>query len=493
MTTGGAAVAETHSATVFFVGDRAYKLKKPVDLGFLDFRTRSAREAICHLEVALNRRLAPDVYLGVADVVGPDGDLCDHLVVMRRMPDDRRLAHLLEVGAPVDDHLRHIAHRLAAFHAASPRSARADDAAGIAATRHRWAVNTDALIATSGGIFDDATIGLVHGLACRYLDGRHRLFEERVADGRAVDGHGDLLADDIFCLDDGPRILDCIEFDESLRLGDALADAAFLAMDLERLGHPGLADRFLGAYREHTGDAWPASLAHHQVAYRAQVRAKVTAIRAAQGDPAAVHEAIALLDLALDHLEAGRVRLVVVGGLPGTGKSTLAAGLGAAIGGAVLRSDEVRKEQAGLDPRQPAPAPLGAGIYTDERTEAAYATMLGRAATGLARGETVVLDASWTDDRWRAEARRVAANSVADLVELRCTAPADVAAARMAHRQRVGGDPSDATPAVAEHLAGRAAPWPTATAVDTTGSAEHSLAVALAAVHHERRRRPSGA
>ena len=105
--------AETHSAVVWFLGDRAYKVKKPVDLGFLDFRTREAREAVCHREVELNRRLAPDVYLGVADVIGPDGQTCDHLVVMRRMPDDRRLSTLLAAGEPVEDHLWHIAHRLA--------------------------------------------------------------------------------------------------------------------------------------------------------------------------------------------------------------------------------------------------------------------------------------------------------------------------------------------------------------------------------------------
>ena len=109
---------------------------------------------------------------------------------------------------------------------------------------------------------------------------------QRIAEGRAVDGHGDLLADDIFCLDDGPRILDCIEFDEALRLGDGLSDVAFLAMDLEHLGRPDLAQRFLDAYREATADVWPSSLEHHHVAYRAQVRAKVAAIRAAQGDHA---------------------------------------------------------------------------------------------------------------------------------------------------------------------------------------------------------------
>jgi aminoglycoside phosphotransferase family enzyme len=119
-----AALLETHAAILFFVGDRAYKLKKPVDLGFLDFRSRADRERVCRREVALNRRLAPDVYLGVADVVGPDGTPCDHLVVMRRMPAERRLSTLVRSGAPVEQHLRRLARMLAAFHSAPPAGGR---------------------------------------------------------------------------------------------------------------------------------------------------------------------------------------------------------------------------------------------------------------------------------------------------------------------------------------------------------------------------------
>ena len=116
-----AAVLETHAAVLFFVADRAYKLKKPVNLGFLDFRSRADRERVCHREVELNRRLAPDVYLGVADVIGPDGEPCDHFVVMRRMPAERRLSSMIRAGEPVDDELRHLARMLAAFHATARR------------------------------------------------------------------------------------------------------------------------------------------------------------------------------------------------------------------------------------------------------------------------------------------------------------------------------------------------------------------------------------
>jgi aminoglycoside phosphotransferase family enzyme/predicted kinase len=477
-----ASLVETHSAVVFFVGDRAYKLKKPVDLGFLDFRTLEARRAVCHREVELNRRLAPDVYLGVADVLDVDGAVCDHLVVMRRMPTELRLSSLVMQGAPVDDHLWHLAHLLAAFHARSARLAAADLAAGIPATRARWRANTTEMLAMPVLGPSVTVVRRIQALADRYLDGRAALFEERVAHGRAVDGHGDLLADDVFCLDDGPRVLDCIEFDDRLRLGDGLADAAFLAMDLERIGRPESAERFLAAYQEHAGDTWPASLAHHHVAYRAQVRAKVGAIRAAQGDEHAPDEVRALLDLVTSHLEAGRVRLILVGGLPGTGKSRLAAGLGEELVATVLRSDEIRKEQAGLAVDAPAGAPFGAGLYTEASTTATYETVLDRARVALGRGETVIVDASWISADWRTRARALAGDVSADLVELRCDAPPEVAAQRLTKRLTRGGDPSDATPEIAAAMAAIDAPWPEATTVTTTRSKPEALADALAVV-----------
>jgi aminoglycoside phosphotransferase family enzyme/predicted kinase len=479
--TPAASVAETHSAVVFFVGDRAYKLKKPVDLGFLDFRSRATREAVCHREVELNRRLAPDVYLGVADVHAPGGDVCDHLVVMRRMPAARRLSVLVTEGEPVEDHLWHLAHLMAAFHARAERSAAADAAAAPDALARRWRDNTDAL-AASVPVVEAAAVERAHALAMRYLDGRHPLFERRRVEGRACDGHGDLLADDVFCLDDGPRVLDCIEFDDALRYGDTLADVAFLAMDLERLGHPELGEHFLRSYREHADDTWPASLQHHHVAYRAHVRAKVAAIRAGQGDVGSAAEARRLLAICLGHLEAGRVRLVLVGGLPGTGKSTVARGLGDALGAMVLRSDEVRKELAGLPADRHAPSAFGEGLYRPEQTAATYGELLARAEVGLGMGESVVLDASWGEQRWRRRAREAAGRAGAEVVELRCSVAADVAAERMRSRAAAGGDPSDATPAVAAALAARADPWPEAATVATDGPPSASVDVALDAV-----------
>jgi uncharacterized protein len=480
--TGGAyapGVAETHSGLVFFAGDRAFKLKKAVDLGFLDFTTREQRQAACEREVALNRRLAPDVYLGVADVHDATGAVCDHLVVMRRMPAERRLSTLVLGGADVGAALDDLARLVADFHARAERSSEADRAAGGDALARRWRANTDGLRPFAGRFVDGADIDAVERLALRYLAGRGPLFATRVANRRACDGHGDLLADDIFCLDDGPRVLDCLEFDDALRLDDVLADVAFLAMDLERLGRPDLAARFLAAYRRASHDDWPASLGHHHVAYRAQVRAKVAAIRAEQGVTDSAAKAERLLDLARAHLDAGRVRLVLVGGLPGTGKSTLARHVGEATGALVVRSDVVRKELAGIRPDQRAAAEFGEGIYSAATTTAAYQELLARADRALRMGVTTVLDASWTDESQRADARALAAATASDLVELRCVAPPGVVAERIAARAAAGGDASDADSAIGAAMAAVADPWPTSVAVDTVAEPTAVLAAAL--------------
>jgi aminoglycoside phosphotransferase family enzyme/predicted kinase len=474
-----AAIAETHISVLVSIGDRVYKLKKPVSLGFLDFSDRQLRERACHREVELNRRLAPDVYLGVADVIGVDGQPCDHLVVMRRMPADRRLATLVQVGAPLDDALSDVARRIAVFHAAAATSEDIAAAGRRDAVQRIWEASFEQLAAFTGPVLDPDACRRVENLVRRYLAGRSRLFDHRIALGAVRDGHGDLQAEDIFCLDDGPRILDCIEFDDHLRHADVVADVAFLAMDLERLGAPEAAAAFLARYREFSGETYPQSLAHHYIASRAHVRCKVACLRHGQGDDGAAAAARSLLDLAVRHLEAGRVRLVLIGGLPGTGKSTVAAALADATGWSVLRSDEVRKDLAGLGHTIAAIAPPGEGLYRPEMTDAVYVELLERARTALELGESVILDASWSAGRHRQAAREVAETTSSDLVEICCLAPAEVVEQRIRRRLAAGGDPSDATPAVAGAMAERFEPWPTATAVDTAGALDSSVGQAL--------------
>jgi uncharacterized protein len=458
-------VSETHSAVVFFAGDRAYKLKKPVRLGFLDFSTVEARALACARETELNRRFAPDVYLGVAEVRDAAGQVCDHLVIMRRMPASRRLSSLIQAGVDAGPALREIARLLGAQHAAAERSARISEQGSRDATRRRWRDNIEQLRAVSGDLIDAAEIDEAAALADRFLAGRAALFDARMRAGRVIDGHGDLLAGDIFCLDDGPRVLDCLDFDDRLRWLDGLDDAAFLAMDLEHLGAPGLAEQFTRWYGEYSGDHAPSSLQQHFVAYRAIVRAKVRCLRAHEGDLNAAGEARGLTAATVRHLRAGAVTLVLVGGLPGTGKSALAGEIASRLGFTVLSSDRIRKELAGIAPGQHAAEEFGAGLYAPAWTDRTYAELISRAAELLAMGESVVLDATWSAPDHRESAAALARQAAAELVQLECTAPAQVAASRIDRRP---DDVSDATPAIAARLTAEHAPWPEALAIDTS-------------------------
>jgi aminoglycoside phosphotransferase family enzyme/predicted kinase len=474
---GGTAVRETHISWVFLIGDRAYKLKKPVKMAFLDFSTPDKRRWACEREDELNRRFSPDVYLGVATLLDPSAALCDSIVVMRRMPDERRLATLVKAGADVHEHLRRIARLMAAYHAGAPTSPEISRLASLDAVRANWEDNFALMKDFYGPVLDVASATRIESLVRTYLEGRARLFMERIASGMARDGHGDLKADDIFCLDDRPRILDCIEFNDQLRYADVLADVAFLAMDLERLGAPALAAQFLYAYREFSAESHPDSLAHHYVAYRAHVRAKVECLRHGQGEISAAARARTLLGISLGHLERARVRMVLAGGFPASGKSTLANGLAERLGWALFRSDEVRRDVAGVAHDSPMPAAFDSGLYQPNHVEAAYTEMLRRARMTLERGVSVVLDATWRNERMREAARRVAESTCSELVELRCVAPMNVLEARLASRGPNAALGSDAT---GEVLAGmRFEEWASAREVDTNVEPERSLAAAI--------------
>lgn len=473
MTPRFADVAETHSGIVFFVGDRAYKVKKRVNLGFLDYTERETRQRICHREIELNKRLAPDVYLGVADLVGPDREVEDHLVVMRRLPEDRSLSELVAIDDPgVADQLVHIARQLASFHSAASTSPEIDRAAGADAELARWQANQTDISDLGTEALGVHEVSEVVELARRYVAGRGALFRSRIAAGKARDGHGDLLADDIFCLDDGPRILDCIEFDDHLRYGDVLSDIAFLAMDLERLGRTDLARQFVDAYRRYSADSWPPSLEHHYIAYRAFVRAKVAAFRAHQLGSEKAGDATQLLMTARAHLERARVRLILIGGLPASGKSTLAATVADGLDAVMISSDELRKQHAGLDVATPAAAGYQQGLYRPELTRRIYDLIFEQAMVSLADGFNVVIDATFHDGATREEARTLAESAWADMDQIECVAPTRVIEERILKRSSEGPGPSDASLGVARAMQADRVPWPSAHQLDTSGPIE---------------------
>lgn len=473
-------VAETHTGLVIMVGELAYKVKKPVTTDFLDFSTPASRERACAHEVTLNRRLAPASYLGVGHFTSPQGDAPEPVIVMRRHPDECRLATMVRRGDDVTADLSAIAGILADFHRGAHRGPEVDDEARPQAVAERWAENLTELSRYAEGVvpgLDPRIVDETRSRAAAFAAGRRDLFNRRIGDQRIVDGHADLLADDIFCLPEGPALLDCLEFDDRLRYVDAVDDAAFLAMDLEFLGRADLGQDFLRRYLELSGDDAPASLRHFYIAYRAAVRAKVDCVRYTQGHPESADDARAHLDIAIAHLRAATVRLIMIGGGPGTGKTTLARGLSEELGAELISTDDVRAVMVAAGEIVGEPGVLGEGLYAHENIEAVYDAVLGRAGQALGEGRTVILDGTWSDPAYRERAREVAAGATAVMVELVCAAPLDATVGRIRTRTNTN---SQVTAEIATALATRHHDsWPQAHPIDTARPLGESVAEAL--------------
>lgn len=472
------AAHETHTGMVVLVGDRAFKAKKPVLTDFLDFRTPQRRERACLREVELNSRLSPDSYLGVAHLSDPGGGPAEPIVVMRRHRDEDRLASKVrgsDSDDTVPDLLDAIAGVLARFHQRAERGPVISAQGELGAIDQRWRDNL-AELDRYADTLPEGSLSRIRRLATEFIAGRAPLFAQRIDEGLVVDGHGDLLADDIFCGRGEPALLDCLEFDDNLRYVDCVDDAAFLAMDLEFLGRSDFGELFLRRYAAHSGRPVPPSLAHFYIAYRAVVRGKVDCVRLSQGNGGSAGDAARHLAIAVEHLEAGSVRLGLVGGNPGTGKSTLARALAEQTGAQVISTDDVRRELRDSGAISGEAGVLDRGLYSPDNVAAVYDDTLRRARPLLAAGRSVILDGTWGDPQMRERARQLAAETHSATVELRCVTGVDTASDRITTR-RPGS--SEVTPEIAEAMAARNAAWDTAHPIGTSGSLEDSAREAL--------------
>jgi hypothetical protein len=447
---------ETHISWVFLTDAYVYKLKKPVHFEFADFSTLAARHQACRDELRLGRRLAGDVYLDVVPLritdAGTDtnpiafdaqGDICEYAVKMRRLPDQRMLDRLLIEQRLTTAEIDQLAERLATFYA-SADSVAADAGAYRASIQHHVQANRHDLLAAADGQ-DEPLVRRVHTAQLRLLHLYADMFDARVSEGRIIEGHGDLRPEHI-CLVDPPVVFDCVEFSRELRTLDVVDELAFLAMECDAAAAESIGEVVLHAYCRRSHDAPPVVLWNFYKSYRACVRAKVAALRAGQVEGHQRETLLATAERRLQLAETyersfGRTMLLVVGGLMGTGKSTVAAALTDALGLDCLRTDVVRRELFGDVASTDA---FGKGRYTAANRRRVYDELLGRGEARLAAGVSVVLDGTflWADELM--PARDLAAAYGATFLAVRCECPDEMARRRIAARAVEGRDASEA-------------------------------------------------
>jgi aminoglycoside phosphotransferase family enzyme/predicted kinase len=482
----------THISWVFLTDREVWKLKRPVDYGFVDYTTLERRRRCCEDEVRLNRRLAPDVYVGVVPVrlgphghwFGADGDVVDYAVRMRRLADERSAESLLRRGALTPDHLTRLAERLARFFV---DAAPAPEAGAIEVIRDNVVENFAQVEPFVGRFVSRDAFDAVRAWQLGVLERQSGRFLGRVEQGRIRDGHGDLRLEHVYFEDAEPIVIDCVEFNERLRCGDAAADVAFLAMELTARSRADLAELFLAAFAREVDDHDLYGVVDFYAGYRAWVRGKVAAFLAA--DPSTprekalrkAEEARSLFALARCYAEAGvgASPVIAVGGLIGSGKSTLAEALGRAVAVPVVSSDRIRKALAGVRATERAPEEA----YSPAFSARTFDELFRRATVVLDSGRGVVLDATFRGRALRLRARDLArrhgrrflfAETVCDEATLR----------ERLRRRAEGPSVSDAGEALLERVRAEFEPVTELDAgehvrVDTTGPPEASVHAVL--------------
>lgn len=501
-------IVRTHISILFFAGDRVFKLKQPVDMGFLDYTTLDKRRFYCAEEVRLNRRLAKDTYHGIRPIVrdsggeihpasssfdperpeaeqaerdaADDGEIIDYAVEMTRLPAHRLMDHLLDEGAIDHGRITAIANLIADFH---ERCATGDDVNEHAVPdeiRRQVTENLDGLAEHAGDIRKSETAVLSEPLLesirrwCQQqLDAHRGLMQRRVDEGRVREGHGDLHAGNICLLDDRIVIYDCIEFTRAFRCRDVACELAFLAMDLDGRGFRGFSGALVRQYVDRTGDAELTTLLDFYKVHLALVRSKVAALKAAgeglsdEQREQAIAEARRYALLAATYVIGPAV--VVMCGLPATGKSTIARAIAEPYEAVILRSDVVRKQLAGLEPTQRVPDDRVDEIYSDAFTERVYGEVAERAAEALRHGRAVVLDAMHPTATSREASRRIADQAGVPAVLIHARATDSAIHERMAQRAGDRSEVSDADWQVYQRARQRFEPpdeWPDETRVD---------------------------
>jgi aminoglycoside phosphotransferase family enzyme/predicted kinase len=461
---GAEELIETHISWVFLRQADVYKLKKPVNFGFLDFSDVARRRAACLSELELNARLAPGIYLDVLSVVrGADGvhrvargpedgaagaggaapDVVDYVVHMVRLPEASRADLRLERGALRGEDIDAIADLLARFHERAESSDAISEYGRLEVIRGNVEENFMQSRELLEQLVPEGAEAEVEARQKRFIREHEALFESRRLGGKVRDGHGDLRLEHVYLRDgQAPVVIDCIEFNERFRFADVCADLAFLSMDLENQGRHDLKERLLARYVAASGDHDLYALVDFYESYRAYVRAKVQSFSLANGTlgfaarerAEAAARRYLLLSLAAERPPLGAPRLLAVGGLIASGKSTLAQALGQKLGVPVIGSDDTRKRLLGVAPTAPVHAEPWQDAYGADMSARVYGEVLRRARVVLESGRSVIVDASFRSRVDREAARALAGRVGASFSFIECRVSEDVARARLRDR-----------------------------------------------------------
>jgi len=441
---------QTHISSVFLTGEFAYKLKKPVNFGFLDFSTVELREKYCRAEVELNRRLAPEVYLKAAPItfdgdrlaIDGSGEVVDWLVVMRELDEALLGTQVLARGELTEHHMDALVEVLVPFYRDAATGEGVDRYGEIEAVKFNTDENFSQTKAYVGKLVSTERFKHIRRWTNAFYEDNADLFARRIAEGRIRESHGDLHLGNIF-LEDPPIIFDCIEFNERFRCGDVAVDLAFMAMDLDFNGRPDLAERFIGRYVAASGDAELVEMLDFYKCYRAYVRAKIACFTSA--DPALDATAkraqrnLARRHFGLAYRYAGgaeRPSLVVLYGVMGSGKTNVARYLREHHGWHLLSTDAVRKQISGVGENTRVYVPYNEGLYSLEMNRRTYDEICTRAENLLHGGFDVVVDGAFKRQSERDPLIEAARRTGARIVFLETVCDADEQRRRLERRQQ---------------------------------------------------------
>jgi len=458
-------ILETHISWILLTGDFAYKIKKPVKFGFLDFSTLQLRRHYCAEELRLNRRFAPQIYLGVVEIRGDpaapcvhgEGKVIEYAVRMQQFPQQALLSAHAAGGTLTVEIVDAIARRVSELHASSDRAIPCAEF-GSAHSVQRWSEeNLAQLEATIPAASMPDTFARLRDWYRDY-PGLAQQLEQRRAGGHVRDCHGDLHLGNMALIDAQVVPFDCIEFNAELRWIDTVSEAAFLAMDLEARGYPGLCWRFIGRYLEHSRDYGAVVLLRYYMVYRALVRAKVEALSVAvdaRRDATAFAAASAYIELAGRWADRRGPGLILMHGLSGSGKSTVAAQLAESLQAIQLRSDVIRKQLFELAADADSGSAVDQGIYSAAATEATYRRLRQIAAQIIDCGFPVIVDATFLLRAQRKILLELAVEKGCPCVAVVCDAPLEILRSRISARDN---DPSEANLQVLERQVQRQQP-----------------------------------